>query len=155
MPLEIERKFLVVDDSWRQAVVRTRSLRQGYLTKNGRLSIRVRIDGTEEATLTIKTASVGITRNEFEYSIPVADAEQLLDQREGAIVGKIRHIVMRGGDVWEIDVFDGENQGLVIAEIELTDADQRFERPSWLGEEVTQNRRYFNADLSRLPFSQW
>lgn len=155
MALEIERKFRVADDSWKPLVTRTRSLRQAYLTKNDRLSTRIRIDGTEQATLTIKTAAPGIERNEFEYPIPVGDAEQLLLRCEGAIICKVRHIVPFAGLVWEIDVFDGENAGLVIAEVELDRADQPVELPAWLGMEVTGDRRYYNADLAMRPFSRW
>jgi adenylate cyclase len=155
MALEIERKFLVLDDSWREGVVKTRVLRQGYLMKNGFLSIRIRIDGTESATLTIKTAEPGITRHEFEYPIPVADAEHLLLRRVGAVIDKVRHIVPRGPHTWEIDVFEGANAGLIVAEVELSHANEQLDHPPWLGPEVTDDRRYFNADLARLPYSSW
>jgi len=155
MALEIERKFRLSSDGWKPLVVRTRRLRQAYLTKNGRLSIRVRIDGDEAGTLTIKAARSGMERHEYEYAIPVADAEELMAQREGAIISKVRHIVPIGGFNWEIDVFDGENAGLVIAEIELDRADRTFERPDWLGEEVTGDRRYYNADLTKTPYKSW
>ena len=155
MALEIERKFRVTGESWKLRVARTRSLRQAYLTKNGRLSVRVRIDGNESATLTIKAARSGIERHEYEYAIPLADAEELFLHREGSIISKVRHIVPIDGLNWEIDVFDGENAGLVIAEIELDRPDRSFERPDWLGDEVTGDRRYYNADLAKTPYKNW
>lgn len=136
-------------------MVRTRHLRQAYLTRNERLSMRVRIDDDEAATLTIKTTRSGMERYEYEYAIPLADARQLMEQREGAIISKVRHIVRNGGLNWEIDVFDGENSGLVIAEIELDRADRVIELPTWIGDEVTDDRRYYNADLAKHPYSRW
>ncbi len=155
MPVEIERKFRVTGNGWQRLVVKTRQIRQAYLTKNDRISIRVRIDASESATLTIKTAEPGIERHEYEYPIPVSDAEELLGKREGAVITKIRHIVPIQGLAWEVDVFDGDNTGLVIAEVELGHASQEFARPEWLGEEVTGDRRFYNADLSRLPYKHW
>lgn len=155
MALEIERKFRVRGDGWKRYVVRTRRLRQAYLTKGDRVSMRVRIDGDEAATLTIKTARSGIERHEYEFAIPVADARELLEHREGAIISKTRHIVRNGGLNWEVDVFDGDNSGLVIAEIELDRADRTIELPAWIGEEVTDDRRFYNADLAKYPFSSW
>jgi adenylate cyclase len=155
MALEIERKFRVTGDGWMPFVTRTRPLRQAYLARNGRLSVRVRIDGDEAGTLTIKASRSGLERDEYEYAIPVADAEELMAQREGSIISKARHIVPFGDLNWEIDVFVGENAGLVIAEIELDRADRVFERPDWLGEEVTGDRRFYNADLAKRPYSSW
>jgi adenylate cyclase len=155
MALEIERKFRVVGDGWKPLVARSRRLRQAYLTKDGRLSIRVRIDGEETATLSIKAARSGMARHEYEYAIPLADAEELIRQREGTIISKVRHIVPIGDLNWEVDVFDGENAGLVIAEVELDRPDRTLERPGWLGEEVTGDRRYYNADLAKRPFTSW
>lgn len=155
MALEIERKFLVANDNWRRYATRRRCIRQGYLMQNGRLSARVRIDDGGPASLTLKTLAPGIVRCEFEYSIPLDDAEQLLEAREGSVIAKVRHHVPAGDLVWEIDVFEGENSGLVVAEIELAHAEQRFERPTWLGTEITGVRRYYNADLARTPFSRW
>ena len=155
MALEIERKFRVRNDGWKRHVVRARRLRQAYLSKNDRISMRVRIDGDEAATLTIKAARTCIERQEYEYAIPIADAKELLELREGAIISKTRHIVRNGGLNWEVDVFDGDNTGLVIAEIELDRADRIIELPHWIGEEVTDDRRYYNADLAKHPFSSW
>lgn len=155
MALEIERKFRVTSEDWRPLVSAKRQIRQAYLADTDRISLRVRIKDAEAATLTIKTAAPGLTRQEFEYSIPLADAEELLHVRTGAIVVKTRHIVPAGNLMWEIDEFAGENAGLVLAEIELEYADQPFERPAWLGEEVTYDRRFYNSELSQHPFSQW
>jgi adenylate cyclase len=155
MALEIERKFRVSNDGWKPFVSRTRRLRQAYLTKNGRLSIRVRIDGDALGTLTIKAARSGMERHEYEYAIPLADAEELMLQREGSIISKVRHIVPNGDLNWEIDVFDGENAGLVIAEIEFDRPDRAFDRPDWLGQEVTGDRRFYNADLAKHPYRSW
>jgi len=153
--IEIERKFLVIGDAWRQGVTRTHVIRQAYLTRGGRTSVRVRRIDQDAAFLTIKTTGGGLARHEFEYAIPAADAEQLMAEREGAIVAKTRYIVPGGGVTWEVDVFEGENAGLVVAEVELTHPDQGFTRPSWLGAEVTSDRRYGNADLAALPYAQW
>ncbi len=155
MAIEIERKFLVVDMSWKPHVVRVRQLRQAYLAEDGKISVRVRIDGFESATLTLKTARAGIERYEFEYPIPVADAEALLQHRIGSLISKKRHIVPIGPLTWEIDVFEDENTGLVLAEVELDHAGRSIEHPAWLGEEVTHDRRYYNAELATHPFLRW
>ena len=155
MALEIERKFRVISDDWKQHAVSCRHLRQAYLAKNERISLRVRIDGTEAATLTIKTVEAGIERHEYEYPVPVADAEELLTRCEGVVVSKTRHIVHLADLVWEVDVFEGENSGLVIAEVELDRTDHQLERPAWLGEEVTNDRRFYNAELANNPYARW
>jgi adenylate cyclase len=155
MAIEIERKFLVIGDGWKQSVSRVRHLKQAYLTNNDTLSIRVRVDDTGTATLTIKTASAGNQRSEYEYAIPVADAESLMQHRNGSVIAKTRHVVPVGELAWEVDVFTGDNAGLVVAEIELDRADRPFERPAWIGPEVTNDRRYYNADLAKLPVKLW
>ena len=152
MGVEIERKFLVQGDDWRQG--EGRYLCQAYLNRDPARTVRVRIDG-EQAFLTIKGRSVGATRSEFEYAIPVADAQALLALADGPAVEKRRHLVPMGALVWEIDEFLGANAPLVVAEIELTHEDQPFERPAWVGEEVTQDPRYFNSALAARPFSTW
>jgi adenylate cyclase len=153
MPIEIERKFLVIEDGWKQGASRVRRLKQAYLTINDKLSIRVRIEGTA-AALTIKSASAGRQRAEYEYAIPLADAEFLMRQREGSVIAKTRYLVPVGELTWEVDVFEGDNAGLVIAEIELDRVDRQFDRPAWIGNEVTNDRRYYNADLARVLFRQ-
>src|SRR5262245_32311104 len=155
MAIEIERKFLVTNDGWKQDVSRVCHLRQAYLVNNDKLVICVRVDDPAAATLTIKTASPGRERAEYEYAIPAADAEPLMRYSEGCVIVKTRHIVPVGELAWEVDVFEGENAGLVVAEIELDRADRPFERPPWIGAEVTDDRRYYNADLARFPFKQW
>lgn len=158
MALEIERKFLVVGQAWRQPVERQQRFSQGYLNRDKARTVRVRLSGTstgDQAWLTIKGESISATRAEFEYEIPVADARQLLGLCEGPVIEKIRHLCTHQGMVWEIDEFLGENAGLVVAEIELASEDQVFARPTWLGKEVTDDGRYFNSALSQWPFSHW
>lgn len=155
MALEIERKFLLVSDEWHANVKESFFLRQGYLNTEQHCSVRVRTSGTR-AWLNIKGATVGAERLEFEYEIPLADANVLLDQLSlGPVIEKTRHLVDVGAHTWEIDVFEGENTGLMVAEIELEHADEPFEKPSWVGEEVTHDIRYYNTMLSRSPFKYW
>lgn len=152
MGIEIERKFLVRGDAWRAAPPVYFS--QGYLNRDKARTVRVRIAGSE-AFLTIKGQSVGATRAEFEYPIPLWDARELLALCEQPLIEKNRRKILHEGVVWEVDEFLGENRGLVVAEIELPTEDTAFARPEWLGEEVTSDERYFNSNLSRNPFSQW
>lgn len=154
MSREIERKFLLKNDRWRASVQRSRSLRQGYLCGNERASVRVRLEDGE-ANLNIKSATLGVERLEFEYPVPVDDARLLLSQLVGQVVEKTRHEVTVGGHCWEIDEFAAANAGLVVAEIELDDADEPFDRPDWLGEEVSEDPRYYNTELARHPYSRW
>jgi adenylate cyclase len=154
MGIEIERKFLVDGDAWRDQVTRTRRMVQGYLTdERGRASVRVRIED-DEARLNIKAAVVGAARAEFDYGIPVADAQGILELCV-ARLEKVRHYVEHEGHLWEIDVFAGDNAGLVVAELELDTADEDFARPPWLGAEVTDERRYYNHQLALHPYRQW
>lgn len=152
MGIEIERKFLVKGTAWRQgAGVR---FSQGYLNRDKERTVRVRLAG-EKAFLTIKGVSVGASRAEFEYEIPIADAEQLLKLSDGPVIEKIRRVIQFEGNTWEVDEFLGENAGLVVAEIELQSEGQAFTKPEWLGEEVTHDSRYFNSSLSKHPFIRW
>jgi Uncharacterized protein conserved in bacteria len=155
MAVEIERKFLVSRD-FGGAVARVDRIVQGYLCASAGKTVRVRIYG-DKAFLTIKGASDrgGIARSEFEYEIPVADAEALLPLCESGVIDKIRHLIPFQGHTWEVDVFRGLNAGLILAEIELTSEDEPFERPDWLGEEVTGDTRYYNAMLSQNPYTTW
>jgi adenylate cyclase len=151
--VEIERKFLLRDDGWRASVERSLRIRQGYLGGDG-CSVRVRIsDGA--ATLNIKSKQVGVSRSEFEYAIPLADGEALLALAGTAVLAKTRHHVRCGAHLWEIDEFEGDNAGLVVAEIELGAEDETFARPDWLGEEVSFDRRYYNVSLVREPYARW
>jgi adenylate cyclase len=154
MGREIERKFLVRDDTWRADVRRSLHLRQAYLAGGERASVRVRI-ADADATLNIKSARLGVSRDEYEYPIPLADAEELLELCTGRPVLKTRHLVVVGAHTWEIDEFEGANTGLVVAEIELDDAAEDFKRPAWLGAEVSDDARYYNVALARMPYSEW
>jgi adenylate cyclase len=154
MGIEIERKFLVVDEAWRQPAERQTRFSQGYLSRDPARTVRVRIAG-DAAFLTIKGATTGATRAEFEYAVPVADAQQLLALSDGPVVEKTRHLCVVDGMTWEVDEFLGANAGLVVAEIELQGEDQPFTRPPWLGAEVTGDARYVNANLAVRPFTTW
>jgi len=154
MGTEIERKFLVKNDAWRAAVASRGVLRQGYLAAGGTATVRVRLEG-DRAWLNVKGPTRGIERAEFEYEIPAADAESLLTMCGGAVVEKTRHRVPVGGKVWEVDEFSGSNAGLVVAEIELDSANEDFPRPAWLDVEVSGDKRFLNANLSREPVSTW
>ncbi|XHS76990.1 CYTH domain-containing protein [Burkholderiaceae bacterium UC74_6] len=153
MGVEIERKFLVTGEDWKRSST-PQFLSQGYLNRDKQRTVRVRIAG-DEAWLTIKGQSQGATRAEFEYAVPLADAQQLLAMCDGPRVEKNRWRVPHGGLVWEVDEFLGENAGLVVAEVELTSEDQRFDKPTWAGAEVTDDPRYFNSSLAGKPYSSW
>jgi CYTH domain-containing protein len=152
MPTEIERKFLVHGAPWREVTgVR---FSQGYLNAAKERTVRVRIAG-DSAFLTIKGANRGASRPEFEYPIPVADAEELLKLCEGPIIEKIRYVIMHERTRWEVDEFLGDNTGLVVAEVELTSEDQAFSKPAWIGREVTSEPRYYNSSLVARPYCRW
>jgi CYTH domain-containing protein len=154
MAVEIERKFLVRGDGWRSLAPGI-VYRQGYITSGRGRTVRVRIAGNK-AYLTIKGAPTGISRSEFEYPIPIADAEEMLRTLcDRPLIEKIRYRIEHVGLIWEVDEFLGENQGLVIAEVELTDPNQLIDLPDWIGPEVSENPRYFNAYLAKHPFSTW
>ncbi|MEN8798517.1 MAG: CYTH domain-containing protein [Flavobacteriaceae bacterium] len=154
MGIEIERKFLLTSTSWKELAPGT-SYRQGYLNSTKERTVRVRtID--DKGFLTIKGLSIGATRVEYEYEIPVADADHLLDELcEKPLIEKNRYKITHGGFVWEVDEFFGENKGLIVAEIELESEDQSFDKPEWVGEEVTGDPRYFNSSLIKEPYTQW
>jgi CYTH domain-containing protein len=153
MGKEIERKFLVRQGEWPKNEGVT--YRQGYLSTVKERTVRVRIAG-DAAFLTVKGISKGATRAEFEYDIPVSDAEEMLDHLcEQPLIEKRRYEIEHGGLTWEVDEFFGNNEGLVLAEVELESEDQQFERPPWVGEEVTDDPRYFNANLVEHPYRDW
>ena len=155
MAVEIERKFLLDSEEWRSAVERSVEIKQGYLSRSIRASVRVRISGGR-AQLGIKSSRDGIHRLEFEYTIPLDEAETLLSEvAEGPYIHKTRHYLRYGTHLWEIDEFHGDNAGLVVAEVELAHADEPFERPPWLGQEVSTDPRYFNSNLAREPWTRW
>jgi adenylate cyclase len=148
MSLEIERKFLVAGAGWQSQSALSVAIAQFYLANTDKAVIRLRIVDEEEAFLTIKSAVKGSIRSEFEHSVPVEEARAMMEMRQGLVIKKRRHFVPWGDLRWEIDVFEGAHAGLVIAEIELPTADTPFERPDWLGREVTGIRSYYNADLA-------
>lgn len=148
MAKEIERKFLVRNDGWRSAVETRSVLRQGYIASMDDRSVRVRILDGKSARLTIKIGRSAITRDEFEYDIPVADAKELLQNAIGIVIEKTRYRVPYEGFVWEVDVFAGEHRGLVIAEVEMTAETDKPALPAWLGREVTGDFRYSNQALA-------
>lgn len=153
MAYEIERKFLVKNQTW-QADATKKYYKQGYLAREGTV-VRVRIAG-EKAFLTIKGKSNGISRVEYEYEIPLSDAHELLDNLcEKPLIEKYRYMIDYQGFTWEIDEFLGENEGLIVAEIELESENQNFPMPDWLGEEVSQDGRYYNANLVKNPYKNW
>jgi adenylate cyclase len=161
MPIEIERKFLVTGDGWRAAAHAVVPMAQGYLNDSASLdsgamnaSVRVRIAG-DEAFLNLKSRQIGHTRQEFDYPIPPADARALLALCVGGCIEKRRHLVRHGGHLWEVDEFLGDNAGLVVAEVELGHADEAFERPDWLGAEVTDDPLYYNLALATRPYAHW
>ena len=152
MAIEIERKFLVTSHEWQEVLGVMFS--QGYLNRDKDRTVRVRVAGPH-GFLTIKGSTSGATRAEFEYEIPLIDAESLLKLCEGPIIQKIRRVIHYKGFKWELDEFLGENAGLVVAEIELKSEEQPFDKPSWLGQEVTYDPRYYNSNLSENPYGSW
>lgn len=155
MAIEIERKFLVTGDGWRAASDTGTRYVQGYIVGSRDASVRIRVQG-DEAFLNIKSATLGVWRMEFEYPIPLADAEEMLKSLcEKPLIEKTRYFLRQGAHEWEIDVFAGDNAGLVVAEIELGDEDEDFARPAWLGEEVSHDARYYNVSLVKHPYKDW
>ncbi|MDT8441913.1 MAG: CYTH domain-containing protein [Desulfuromonadales bacterium] len=153
MGIEIERKFLVIGEPWRDSP--GVAFRQGYLCTDPARTVRVRLAGAH-GYLTIKGESHGATRTEYEYEIPAAEAQEMLDQLcPGPQIEKTRYRLDEDGLIWEVDVFAGENAGLVLAEVELDDEGQEIALPAWVGREVTGDPRYYNASLSRRPFTTW
>ena len=154
MAQEIERKFLVADPSFLKPLTGSQ-IKQGYIAGKERSAARIRIRDSG-AFLTLKSETIGITRSEFEYEIPLADAEEMLETLcAPPHIEKTRYVVEWKGHTWEIDVFHGGNEGLIVAEIELATADQAFEKPPWLGREVSQDARYFNSNLAHCPYGDW
>lgn len=153
MAKEIERKFLVKKELW-QPQDEGVEIAQGYLAASAERAVRVRLAGSR-AYLTVKGPMKGVERLEFEYEIPASDARAMLALCERPWIEKRRHLERCGAHTWEIDCFSGDNEGLIVAEIELSSPDEAFEAPPWLGEEVSADSRYLNASLMRLPFSRW
>ena len=154
MATEIERKFLLKGDAWRSLGKGT-SYRQGYLNSAKERTVRIRTIG-DKAFLTIKGIAVGATRSEYEYEIPLAECNAMLDTlAEKPLIDKKRYKVPFDGLTWEIDEFFGDNAGLIVAEVELDSEDQAFNNPEWVGEEVTGDPRYFNSSLIKHPYTRW
>lgn len=155
MALEIEHKFLLATAQWREQVSHSVIYKQGYLSAQPTSSIRVRISDNH-AWLNIKSATIGTQRQEFEYDIPLSDAQEMLETLcARPIIEKTRHFVTVDQHIWEIDEFFGDNAGLIVAEIELSALDEAFTKPDWLGAEVTHDLRYYNNNLAREPYKNW
>ena len=155
MALEIEHKFLLANDDWRNEVKKSVYYKQGYLSSSPLSSVRIRISDTQ-AWLNIKSATIGSYRQEFEYEIPLADANTILDELcLKPLIEKTRYFIEHDAHLWEIDEFTGENTGLIVAEIELTEIGEAFTRPHWLGKEVTYDSRYYNNCLTKNPYKNW
>ncbi|MBM4206553.1 MAG: CYTH domain-containing protein [Gammaproteobacteria bacterium] len=155
MAKEIEHKFLLANEDWRTAVERTVQYKQGYLSSQPTSSIRVRITD-QQAWLNIKSATVGTQRLEFEYDIPLQDAEDIISALcSKPLIEKTRYFITFDGKIWEIDEFAGENSGLIVAEIELAEEGETFSKPPWLGAEVTHDLRYYNNNLAISPYKNW
>ena len=155
MGVEIERKFLVNPEKWDKLVKpESAHYRQGYLVDDDKKTIRVRVTDTQ-GYITFKGPTANFSRKEFEYKIPVKDGNELLDQFAESEVEKIRYRIEFEGKLWEVDVFLGDNEGLIVAEIELTNEDEQFSMPDWVTEEVSGDERYYNSNLSVHPFKKW
>ncbi|MFV2056854.1 MAG: CYTH domain-containing protein [Thiohalomonadales bacterium] len=155
MATEIERKFLLLTDAWRNRVTESINMKQAYMLGSDKASVRVRISG-DSASLNIKSATLGITRKEYECPLLLADAEEMLQELcQSPVITKTRHIVPNGPHIWEIDQFHGANEGLIVAEIELSQEDEAFLKPDWIGLEVSGDIRYYNVSLIKNPFSTW
>ena len=161
MAIEIERKFLVTGNAWREAAHEVVPMAQGYINDLGAMdrgeqnaSVRVRIQG-DAAFLNLKSRELGRSRQEFDYAIPVDDARALLALCVGGVIDKRRHLVRHAGHLWEVDEFLGDNAGLVVAEIELSSADEAFVLPPWAAREVTDQARYYNLALASRPYARW
>ena len=155
MAIEIEHKFLLLNDDWRKLVIKSVIFKQGYLNSLPTSSIRVRVSNNT-AWLNIKSATIGNQRNEYEYEIPLNDANEIIELLCcKPVIEKTRHYIIFENHTWEIDEFHGENQGLIVAEIELETIDTKFIRPAWIGDEVTQDLRYYNNNLAHTPYCKW
>lgn len=154
MPLEIERKYLIKSDDWKNYTNKKIIIKQGYLSSNPDSTVRIRLTN-KKAFITIKSKTTGITRSEYEYGIPISDARELLNLCTKPLIQKTRYIVVQNKSRWEVDIFEGVNEGLEIAEIELENADELIIKPDWLGEEVSDDSRYFNSSLAVHPYKDW
>lgn len=159
MAREIERKFLLKNQSWKKQAYQETLFAQGYLNdiadKNAKSSVRVRIEG-QRANMNIKSLEIGLSRDEYEYEIPYDEAKRMLATLAvGPVVEKIRYLVKVGSHTWEVDEFLGDNQGLVVAEVEMQSEDEQIQIPDWAAREVTNEVRFYNVSLSKQPFNSW
>ena len=154
MGLEIERKYLIKNDAWKTTADSGTKIKQGYLNSNKERTVRVRIYG-DKGFLTIKGKNKNLTRQEFEYSIPLEDAQELLKLCEKPIIEKTRYLIKDNNHNWEIDIFEGENKGLEVAEVEVEKEEDQIHSPEWLGKEVSNDSRYYNSSLISSPFCKW
>lgn len=155
MIIEIEHKYLVKHELWKQIVPgKSVPIKQAYLSKDQSKTIRVRVAG-EKGFITIKGKSVGASRPEYEYEIPLPEANELIEKFCSGVIEKTRHYVQHENKTWEVDVFDGLNKGLIVAEIELNSEDEIYSKPAWIDRDVTTDRRYANSNLIVNPFSTW
>jgi len=159
MAREIERKFLLKDQDWKALAHQKTHFAQGYLNditdKSSKSSVRVRIEG-DKANMNIKSLEIGLSRDEYEYEIPLEDGQRILATlATGPVIEKVRYLVKVGNHTWEIDEFFGENEGLIVADVELQCEDEKFEIPSWAGREVTEEVRFYNISLSKTPYNSW
>lgn len=155
MAQEIEHKFLLKNDDWKKQIHKSSEYKQGYLMSDSKRSVRVRIS-RDKAWLNIKSATIGTHRQEFEYEISLGDATEILNTLcEKPIIEKVRHFVTHKQHLWEIDVFSGDNLGLTVAEIELTEIGEKFDLPDWVSIEVTDDLRYYNNSLCKNPYTKW
>lgn len=154
--VEIERKFLIKDKNFIEKAIQKSEISQGYLNSNTERTVRVRIKGTQGfITIKGKSNESGTTRFEWEKEIALAEAKQLLLLCEDFVISKTRYLVPQGNHTYEVDVFHGDNDGLIVAEIELTNENESFEKPNWLGEEVTNQKQYYNSYIANHPYKNW
>lgn len=155
MALEIEHKFLVNNEEWKEQVRDSVDYQQGYLSSDKKRSIRVRISDNK-AWLNIKSATIGTSRQEYEYEIPLEEGQEIIESLcEKPIIEKTRYFVPYQQHLWEVDVFNGDNEGLIVAEVELSEVGEGFAKPSWLGKEVTEELKYYNNSLCKNPYKDW
>ncbi len=155
MGIEIEHKFLVISEDWRKFIKEELIISQGYLANNETCSVRLRITG-EQAHLNIKSATLGISRQEYDYPVPLEDGQLMMQQLcQKPLIEKTRYHVPYKNHLWEVDVFHGDNEGLIVAEIELSTPDEPFSKPAWIGKDVSDHPRYYNVCLVTHPFNQW
>lgn len=155
MAIEIERKFLVKNDAWKAVNHTYKQYKQAYFCNTSKVSVRIRTSD-DKAWVSFKSATIDISRFEYEYVVPLKEAEHLMGEfSQGSIISKTRYFIPVGTHLWELDVFEGDNKGLIVAEIELSDENEEFIKPDWIGKEVSKDSRYFNSNLVTFPYKDW